>query len=161
MGRIDGVMDPFLYAGYLWATFPLHIEDADLWSVSFLHWGKAKMWYIIPEKSHATLEMKINQSFNDVVAYCPNFLRHKRTLVTPDFLDQECIPYDTFVQVAGEYIFIPPRCYHFGFCTGFNISEATNFATPRLVFHSSGDSGYVFSSSGVMCSRKRHISERN
>ena len=126
-------MDPFLYVGELWATFPLHIEDGDLWSVSFLHWGKPKIWYVIPASHYLALEEKIKCLFKDSEEYCRNFLRHKRTLVSPTFLKEAGIPFEIFVQMAGEYIIIPPRCYHFGFSAGYNVSEATNFATQRLV----------------------------
>ncbi|GAU91016.1 hypothetical protein RvY_03353-2 [Ramazzottius varieornatus] len=127
--RTPGVYSPYLYFGNWGTTFPLHIEDHDLYSVNYLHDGQAKVWYSVPE-SYATqveeLAKDLSKTESDI---CPNFLRHKTLMIHPDLFLQRGIPVYTTEQQAGEMIITFPKAYHFGFNSGFNIAEARNIAT--------------------------------
>lgn len=41
---IDGVTSPMLYFGTWLSTFVKHLEDKNLWSISYLHFGPPKVW---------------------------------------------------------------------------------------------------------------------
>lgn len=47
------------------------------------------------------------------------------------FLQDNNVRVHTVVQLPGEYVVTMPGAYHFGYNHGYNIAEATNFATPR------------------------------
>ena len=60
---------------------------------------------------------------------CPQFLRHKSFLASPNLLADSSVRPLCVVQHAGEFVVTFPRRYHAGFNPGFNCVEAVNFAT--------------------------------
>lgn len=59
---------------------------------------------------------------------CPQFLRHKSYLASPNLLAKSSIKPNVLVQHAGEFVVTFPRGYHAGFNLGLNCAESTNFA---------------------------------
>lgn len=53
--------------------------------------------------------------------------------MSPNLLKKHGISFTTQVQRAGDIIITFPGSYHFGFNTGFNCAESTNFAVPEWV----------------------------
>ena len=47
---IPGVTSPMLYVGMLFATFAWHVEDHNLYSINYQHFGAAKTWYGVPAR---------------------------------------------------------------------------------------------------------------
>ncbi|KJP86458.1 hypothetical protein AK88_03920 [Plasmodium fragile] len=45
---IEGVNIPWLYIGTLFSSFCWHTEDNYFASINYQHWGKPKIWYVIP-----------------------------------------------------------------------------------------------------------------
>ncbi|KRX04849.1 Nucleic acid-binding, OB-fold [Pseudocohnilembus persalinus] len=128
---IEGVNDPYLYVGVWKTTFAWHKEDLNLGALNYLHYGKPKFWYAIPEEDHHYLEKMSKLYFADNFNKCSEYLRHKTTIISPYLLKKkfpEC-RINKCVQNAGEFIVVFPGAYHHGFNYGFNIAEAVNYAT--------------------------------
>jgi jumonji domain-containing protein 2 len=54
-------------------------------------------------------------------------------MLSPSVLKKEGIGYSCQIQRAGDVMITFPGSYHFGFNTGFNVAESTNFAVPEWV----------------------------
>ncbi|XP_059614751.1 probable lysine-specific demethylase 4A [Phlebotomus argentipes] len=130
---ISGVNTAYLYFGMWKTSFAWHTEDMDLYSINYLHFGAPKTWYAIPPKYGRRLEKLANSTFADNYKACPAFLRHKMTLISPQILRQNKIPFNKITQEPGEIMVTFPFGYHAGFNHGFNCAESTNFASPRWV----------------------------
>lgn len=92
--EIHGVNTPYLYFG-MWATpFAWHVEDMDLYSINFLHFGDIKTWCAIPPQYAHLLEELARTKFSASYAACSEFLRHKTTIIRPDELTNAGIPYN-------------------------------------------------------------------
>ncbi|RKP34951.1 JmjC domain, hydroxylase-domain-containing protein, partial [Dimargaris cristalligena] len=131
---MPGVNQPYLYLGMWKSTFAWHVEDMDLYSINFLHFGQPKSWYCIPPAHRARFERAMQSIFPEDARTCSEFLRHKAFLVSPSILkSQYDIPVHRLVQTQGEFIITFPNGYHAGFNQGFNCAESVNFALPSWV----------------------------
>lgn len=127
------------------ATFAWHVEDMDLFSINYVHFGAPKFWYAAPQGRASALEqtMRGNACYISYVplglmlsigyfpkdtSRCPQFLRHKSFLASPTLLAQSSCRPNHLVQHAGEFVITFPRGYHAGFNLGFNCAESVNFA---------------------------------
>ncbi len=132
--RMPGVTSAYLYFGMWASVFCAHTEDMNLLSINYLHAGAPKYWYAISPKDSGRFESLMASLFSHQSSTCKEFLRHKRSLVSPSILTKAGIEYTTQVQRAGDIIITYPGSYHFGFNTGFNIAESTNFAGEYMAF---------------------------
>ncbi len=131
---IPGVTTPYLYFGMWASVFCAHTEDMNLLSINYLHAGAPKVWYAIAEgEDTRRFENLMASSYHHAKKECPEYLRHKRSLVSPAILKKAGIPYTMTVQYPGDAIITFPGSYHSGFNAGFNVAEATNFATPEWI----------------------------
>lgn len=64
---------------------------------------------------------------------CPEYLRHKTTLINPENLLRVGIKLRKVVQRPREFVISRAAGYHSGFNAGYNIAEAVNFALPVWV----------------------------
>jgi uncharacterized membrane protein YgcG len=129
--RIPGVNTTMLYVGMWRAMFAFHVEDLDLYSINYLHTGAPKSWYSIQPERRLRFEALAEGHFASDLRECKEYLRHKTKLFSPTRMRESGLPFDTVVQRAGEFVVTFPGAYHAGFNHGFNLAEATNFATPR------------------------------
>lgn len=131
--RLPGVTSAYLYFGMWASVFSAHTEDMNLLSINYLHAGAPKYWYAIAQEDSHRFESLMKSTFSHQAIACKEFLRHKRSLLSPSLLTKAGISYTTQVQRAGDIIITFPGSYHFGFNTGFNCAESTNFAVPEWV----------------------------
>lgn len=134
LSNVPGVTSPYLYLG-MWAScFATHTEDMNLLSVNYLHAGAPKIWYAVaPGPDSVRLEQLAGFHYAHERKKCKEFLRHKRCLMSPIILRKAGIPFTTVVQRPGEAVITFPGGYHFGFNSGFNLAEATNFGVPEWI----------------------------
>ncbi|KAG9095934.1 hypothetical protein FRC06_009228 [Ceratobasidium sp. 370] len=126
--KIPGVNTPYLYFGMWRATFAWHVEDMDLYSINYIHWGAPKYWYAVPSIRANAFEHAMSKHFSAEASECPQFMRHKSFLASPAILaEADCRP-NTLVQHQGEFVITYPRGYHAGFNVGLNCAESVNFA---------------------------------
>jgi hypothetical protein len=127
--KIPGVNTPYLYFGTWRATFAWHVEDADLYSINYVHFGAPKFWYSVPQEQSDRFERVMAGFFPQDRQKCPEFLRHKSFVASPQKLLDQGIYLNKLVQLPGEFVLTYPRGYHSGFNVGFNCAESINFAT--------------------------------
>lgn len=53
---IPGVTSPMVYVAMLFSWFAWHVEDHDLHSLNYLHFGAGKTWYGVPRDAAAAFE---------------------------------------------------------------------------------------------------------
>ncbi|KAJ3358559.1 hypothetical protein GGF32_000337 [Allomyces javanicus] len=133
VGSLPGVNVPYLYFGTWRATFAWHVEDADLFSLNYLHFGAPKQWYAVAPKSARLFERTLDNEFAHEARKCPQYLRHKGAHVSPAALSrlQSQLQVQRMVQFKHEIILTFPKGYHAGFNLGFNCAESVNFVLPR------------------------------
>ncbi|KNE65511.1 hypothetical protein AMAG_11129 [Allomyces macrogynus ATCC 38327] len=133
VGNLPGVNVPYLYFGTWRATFAWHVEDADLFSLNYLHFGAPKQWYAVAPKSARLFERTLDNEFAHEARKCPQYLRHKGAHVSPAALGrlQPQLQVQRMVQFKHEIILTFPKGYHAGFNLGFNCAESVNFVLPR------------------------------
>mmetsp|Transcript_12157 Transcript_12157/g.26515 ORF Transcript_12157/g.26515 Transcript_12157/m.26515 type:complete len:695 (-) Transcript_12157:213-2297(-) len=131
--HLPGVTSAYLYFGMWASAFAAHTEDMNLLSINYLHAGSPKYWYAIAQEDSKRFESLARSHFAGPASECHEFLRHKRCLLSPAILRKAGIKFTTCVQRPGDAIITFPGSYHFGFNTGFNIAESTNFAVPEWI----------------------------
>lgn len=131
--EIGGVTTPYLYFGMWKSTFAFHPEDMDLYSINYLHYGAPKTWLSVPRQYTRKLEDLSRRLFPANYEICSNPLRHKTTVISPEILSKNGIPFNQTTQQRNEFIVTFPLGYHAGYNNGFNIAESTNFATTRWI----------------------------
>ena len=101
--------------------------------VNYLHFGAPKRWYCVPPAHRARFERLARGLLPDVFRQCPEFLRHKELMISPQLLEAHAIPVVRCTQEPGEFMINFPGAYHAGFNHGWNCAESTNFATRAWV----------------------------
>ncbi|KAF9381046.1 hypothetical protein CPC16_010041 [Podila verticillata] len=131
--NLPGVNTPYLYFGMWKATFAWHVEDMDLYSINYLHFGAPKQWYCIPPEYSERFERIAQGIFSQDFKQCPQFLRHKTHLISPSTLSNDGVPFNRLVQHEGEFVLTFPFAYHSGYNLGFNCAESINFALENWI----------------------------
>jgi hypothetical protein len=127
--KIPGVNTAYLYLGMWKATFAWHLEDVDLYSINFNHFGAPKQWYSISQKDARRFEAAMKSIWPIDAKACDQFLRHKTFLISPTtLLEKYNIKVNKVVHHPNEFVITFPYGYHSGFNLGYNAAEAVNFA---------------------------------
>ncbi|KAK8861341.1 hypothetical protein IAR55_002160 [Kwoniella newhampshirensis] len=131
--NLPGVNTPYLYFGMWGASFAWHVEDMDLFSINYIHFGAPKFWYAIPQLQAEKFERILQGYFPEEARNCDQFLRHKSFAVSPWRLAKDGVNVNMLVHNQGEFVITYPRGYHAGFNMGFNCAESVNFALDSWV----------------------------
>jgi hypothetical protein len=127
--KVPGVNTAYLYLGMWKATFAWHLEDVDLYSINYLHFGAPKQWYSISQGDARRFEAAMKNIWPTDAKACDQFLRHKGFLISPSHLKQNYnITVNKCVSYPGEFVVTYPYGYHSGYNLGYNCAEAVNFA---------------------------------
>lgn len=126
--NLPGVNNSYLYAGLWKASYAWHLEDQDLYSINYIHFGAPKQWYSIPQEDHEKFYKFMKDQFPMDASKCPEFLRHKMYLVSPKLLRKNGIRCNKIIHRQREFIITFPYGYHAGFNYGYNLAESVNFA---------------------------------
>ncbi|KAJ5082590.1 hypothetical protein N7532_011633 [Penicillium argentinense] len=130
--KVPGVNTAYLYLGMWKATFAWHLEDVDLYSINYIHFGAPKQWYSISQDDAPKFEAAMRSIWSSDAKNCDQFLRHKTYLVSPSLLkSQYGITVNRLVHYEGEFVITFPYGYHSGYNIGYNCAESVNFATER------------------------------
>jgi hypothetical protein len=126
--KIPGVNTAYLYLGMWKATFAWHLEDVDLYSINYLHFGAPKQWYSISQGDARRFEAAMKTIWPADAKACDQFLRHKTFLISPaHLLSHYNIRVNKIVSHPGEFVITFPYGYHSGYNLGYNCAEAVNF----------------------------------
>nr|GEX57869.1 putative lysine-specific demethylase JMJ16 [Tanacetum cinerariifolium] len=125
---ISGVLVPWLYIGMCFSSFCWHVEDHNLYSISYMHCGAPKMWYGVAGKDALKFEAAMRKKLPDLFAAQPDLLHKLVTQLSPTILNSEGVPVYRCIQNPGDFVLTFPRSYHSGFNCGFNCAEAVNVA---------------------------------
>ncbi|KAB5586232.1 hypothetical protein GE09DRAFT_57852 [Coniochaeta sp. 2T2.1] len=132
--KVPGVNTAYLYLGMWKATFAWHLEDVDLYSINYLHFGAPKQWYSISQADARRFEAAMKSIWPTDAKACDQFLRHKAFLISPTHLKQYFnITVNKVVSYPGEFVVTYPYGYHSGYNLGYNCAEAVNFALDSWV----------------------------
>ncbi|KAJ2955223.1 hypothetical protein NQ176_g11412 [Zarea fungicola] len=127
--KIPGVNCAYLYLGMWKATFAWHLEDVDLYSINYLHFGAPKQWYSISQADAPKFEKAMKSIWPSDAKSCSQFLRHKGYLISPQhLLTHYGIRVNKCLSYPGEFVVTYPYGYHSGYNLGYNCAEAVNFA---------------------------------
>ncbi|KAI9831229.1 MAG: hypothetical protein M1819_005157 [Sarea resinae] len=145
--KIPGVNTTYLYLGMWKASFAWHLEDVDLYSINYIHFGAPKQWYSISQADARRFEAAMKSKIPDPDSIfrsslkllgiwpndaknCSQFLRHKTYLISPALLQSQFnIKVNRLVHNEGEFVITYPYGYHSGYNLGYNCAESVNFAT--------------------------------
>lgn len=127
--KVPGVNTAYLYLGMWKATFAWHLEDVDLYSINYIHFGAPKQWYSISQEDARRFENAMKSIWPRDAKNCSQFLRHKTYLISPAQLEKQFnIKVNRLVHYEGEFVITYPYGYHSGYNLGYNCAESVNFA---------------------------------
>lgn len=127
--KIPGVNTAYLYLGMWRATFAWHLEDVDLYSINYIHFGAPKQWYSVSQKDAPKFEAAMKSIWGSDAKNCDQFLRHKTYLVSPSILKSKFgVTVNKVVHREGQFVITFPIGYHSGYNLGYNCAESVNFA---------------------------------
>lgn len=128
--KVPGVNTAYLYMGMWKASFAWHLEDVDLYSINYIHFGAPKQWYSISQEDARKFEAAMRTIWPNDSKHCDQFLRHKTYLISPELLQKQFgIKVNKLVHYEGEFVITYPYGYHSGYNLGYNCAESVNFAT--------------------------------
>jgi hypothetical protein len=81
------------YFGMWKSFFSWHLEDRDLYSINYLHFGEPKIWYSVSPHDKPKFDRMAQSVFPDLHKSCKAFMRHKDVMLSPAQLRSFNVPY--------------------------------------------------------------------
>ncbi len=82
------------------STPPKPQEDADLFSINYLHFGAPKVWYCVAPSHRKKFERMCQSLYPELHRACPAFLRHKDVMLSPAMLKTHGVKF-SMVSAVG------------------------------------------------------------
>lgn len=67
--KVPGVNTAYLYLGMWKASFAWHLEDVDLYSINYIHFGAPKQWYSISQEDARRFEAAMRSKIPEVFTH--------------------------------------------------------------------------------------------
>ena len=97
--NLKGITTPYLYIGGFRTTFAWHVEDYNLASINYMHYGAPKVWYTIARKDYKKFQQFVKNIFPREFLECSEYLRHKTIVINPYFI-REYMPNITITKLV-------------------------------------------------------------
>jgi len=98
--RIIGANTPFLYVGSNGTSFAFHVEDYNLYNISYLHAGDPKTWYIISPKHAKKMERMAKKYLK---FGCEDAVKHKILMPRPKALRKSGIDFGKIHTISEKF----------------------------------------------------------
>lgn len=83
---LAGINTPYLYIGGFRTIFAWHVEDLNMASLNYNHYGAPKFWYGISRADYKKFENFVKNRMPERFLECNELLRHKTVLINPYLL---------------------------------------------------------------------------
>ncbi|XP_075090013.1 putative lysine-specific demethylase JMJ16 isoform X2 [Nicotiana tabacum] len=123
----SSILLPRLSIGMCFSSNLWRIEEHHLYLLSYMQFGAPKIFYGVPGSYRCKFEEAVKKHLPQLSAH-PCLLQNIAFQFSPSILTSEGIPVYRCVQNPKEFVLILPGAYHAHVDSGFNCSEAVNFA---------------------------------
>ncbi|XP_009803913.1 putative lysine-specific demethylase JMJ16 [Nicotiana sylvestris] len=123
----SSILLPRLSIGMCFSSNLWRIEEHHLYLLSYIHFGAPKIFYGVPGSYRCKFEEAVKKHLPQLSAH-PCLLQNIAFQFSPSVLTSEGIPVYRCVQNPKEFVLLLPGAYHAHADSGFNCSEAVNFA---------------------------------
>ena len=132
LSTYEGMTTNMLYKGTLGSMFPLHMEDSNLLSLSFLQEGAPKLWWVTPPDQVCNMFDVLRRCLHPLVLAVVgrnirNFLATKRAYCSPQVFLDNGVKMSLVRQEVGDYVVTAAGAPHMGLNLGANVASAVNY----------------------------------
>ncbi|RAL43457.1 hypothetical protein DM860_012598 [Cuscuta australis] len=123
----SSMLHPQLSIGMCFSSTFWKIEKHHLYSLCYMHLGAPRIWYVIPQQYCFKFEEIVKKHIPESSKH-PWLLLNIATQISLSTLISEGIPVYRCLQHPKEFVLVLPGSYYSQLDSGFNCSEAVNFA---------------------------------
>jgi len=132
LSTYEGMTTNILYKGTLGSMFPLHMEDSNLLSVSFLQEGAPKLWWDTPpDQVSNLLDVLLTCLHPLVLAFVVRVIRSwlatKRAYCSPQVFLDNGVKMALVGEQVGDCVVTAAGAPHMGINLGANVASAVNY----------------------------------
>ena len=132
LSTYEGMTTNILYKGTLGSMFPLHMEDRNLLSLSFLQEGAPKLWWVAPPDQVCNMFDALLRCLHPLVLAVVgrsirNFLATKRAHCSPQVFLDNGVKISLMRQEVGAYVVTAAGAPHMVLNLVANVASAVNY----------------------------------